>query len=62
MSHQTQQMEADFELAWKNRPSIIGDESDKDRALRWWNAALSTQTAQSSVGDETPCSAIARQE
>jgi hypothetical protein len=29
-----------FELAWSNRPWIAEDESDKDRAWRWWVAAL----------------------
>jgi hypothetical protein len=29
-----------FERAWNKRPWIIEDESDKDRAWRWWQAAL----------------------
>jgi len=29
-----------FEDAWSKRPWIIDDESDKDRAWRWWQAAL----------------------
>lgn len=29
-----------FEKAWAKRPWITEDESDKDRAWRWWQAAL----------------------
>lgn len=29
-----------FERAWANRPWITDEESDKDRAWRWWTSAL----------------------
>ena len=29
-----------FEAAWNKRPWIVEEESDKDRAWRWWQAAL----------------------
>lgn len=40
---QVEPVAADFESAWAKRPWIDGPESDKDRARRWWNAALSSQ-------------------
>jgi hypothetical protein len=36
MSHDRQA----FERAWAKRPWIAEEESDKDRAWRWWVAAL----------------------
>lgn len=32
-----------FEKAWAKRPWIVEDESDKDRAWRWWQTALATE-------------------
>lgn len=32
-----------FEKAWAKRPWIMEDESDKDRAWCWWQAALATE-------------------
>lgn len=29
-----------FEATWNKRPWLVDDESDKDRAWRWWRAAL----------------------
>lgn len=29
-----------FEKAWAKRPWVIEEETDKDRAWRWWQAAL----------------------
>lgn len=32
-----------FEKAWAERPWIVEDETDKDRAWRWWQAALASE-------------------
>lgn len=29
-----------FEAAWNKRPWLVEEESDKDRAWRWWQAAM----------------------
>jgi hypothetical protein len=46
-----------FEKAWAKRPWLLEDETDKDRAWRWWQAALasseSTKEVRLSFHDET---------
>lgn len=39
-----------FEKAWASRPWIDGVESDKDKALRWWNAAHAALALQGPSG------------
>ena len=41
-----------FEAAWAKRPWITEEESDKDRAWRWWRAALSLPSQ--GTQDENP--------
>lgn len=31
-----------FEKAWANRPWLVEEESGKDRAWRWWQAAIAS--------------------
>lgn len=44
-----------FERAWAKRPWLTEDESDKDRAWRWWQAALAAEPVEHKMSghDET---------
>jgi hypothetical protein len=40
-----------FDEAWAKRPWITEDESDKDRAWRWWQAGFEAAVAQRAAED-----------